>query len=65
MTSSASFEAGDHGAGMVALEELVRAKRAHPVGSVDELMNSDVFGSDDEVDEFVAAVREWRQADLG
>jgi hypothetical protein len=65
MTSSASFETGDHGAGMMALEELVRAKRAHPVGSVDELMSPDVFDSDDEVDEFVSAVREWRQADLG
>lgn len=56
---------GDHGARRVALEELVRAKRAHPVGSVDELMSPDAFDSDDEVDEFVAAVREWRQADLG
>ncbi len=65
MTSSLSFEAADHGAGKVALEELVRAKRAHPVQSVDDLMQPDVFGSDDEVDEFVAAVREWRQADLG
>ena len=65
MTSSPSFEAGDRGAGKMALEELVRAKRAHPVESVAELMEPDVFASDDEVDEFVAAVREWRQADLG
>jgi hypothetical protein len=65
VTSSVSFEAADHGAGKVALEDLVRAKRAHPVESVNDLMEPGVFGSDDEVDDFVAAVREWRQADLG
>jgi hypothetical protein len=64
MTSSDSFESADHGAGKVALEDLVRAKHAHPVESAD-LMAPDIFGSDDEVDEFIAAVREWRQADLG
>lgn len=65
MTSSASFETGDRGTASVSLEGLVRAKRARAVESVEELMGPDVFGSDDEVDEFVAAVREWRQADLG
>jgi nucleoside-diphosphate-sugar epimerase len=53
-----------HTAGKIALEDLVRAKHAHPVESAD-LMAPDVFGPDDEVDEFIAAVREWRQADLG
>lgn len=67
MTRNASFrfETGDRGAGLVSLEELVRAKRAHTVESVDELMQPGVFASDEEVDEFIAAVREWRQADLG
>lgn len=65
MTSSPSFESLGAGAGRVALEEVVRAKRARPVTSVEELMAPGLFASDDEVDEFVAAVREWRQADLG
>lgn len=46
-------------------EELVRAKRARPVTSVERLMAPGLFASDDEVHEFVAAVREWRQAELG
>ena len=65
MTSNPSFESRSGRTGGVTLEELVRAKRAYPVRSVEELMEPDVFTSDDEVDEFVAAVREWRQADLG
>lgn len=63
--SSAAFELGDHGGQKVALEDLIRGKRAQAIQSVDELMQPDVFDSDDEVDEFIAAVREWRQADLG
>lgn len=49
------------------MEELVRARRLRPVQSVEELTApaTGVFESDDEVDEFVATVREWRQADLG
>jgi hypothetical protein len=65
MTSNASFEAGAGGPRQVSLEELVRATRPGPVLSVDELMEPDVFESDDEVDEFIASVREWRRADLG
>lgn len=67
MTSSVPFESGAAGPRRVTLEELVRAKRLGPVRSVEELMASaaGVFDSDDEVDEFVSAVREWRQADLG
>jgi hypothetical protein len=60
MTSSAAPEANERRVGGVALEELVRAKRARPVRSVEELLEQDVFGSDDEVDEFVTTVREWR-----
>jgi hypothetical protein len=64
MTSSAGFQADDTRVRRMTLEELVRAKRPQPVRSMDELMGQDVFESDDEVDEFVASVREWRQADL-
>jgi hypothetical protein len=65
MTSIPSFESRPDRTKKVTLEELVRAKRAEPVQSVEELMEPDVFTTDDEVDEFVSAVREWRQADLG
>lgn len=67
MTSSVPFESGVAGPRRATLEELVRAKRLGPVRSVEELTApaTGVFESDDEVDEFVAAVREWRQADLG
>jgi hypothetical protein len=47
------------------LEEIIRAKRPHPLRSVEELMAHDVFESDDEVDEFIAFYREQRQASLG
>lgn len=43
------------------LEEILRAK--HPEGAfsvADMLKRSPGFESDDEIDEFVAAVREWR-----
>jgi hypothetical protein len=65
MMSSALFESEAGGAGRVTLEELVRAKRLGPLQAVEELMEPGVFGSDDEVDEFIASVREWRRSDLG
>ncbi|ACU69762.1 conserved hypothetical protein [Catenulispora acidiphila DSM 44928] len=49
----------------VTLEQIIRAKRPRPLRSVDELMAPDVFPSDDEVDEFVQAYHEERQANLG
>jgi len=67
MSSSVPVEPGGVGPRRASLEELIRSKRSRPVASVEELMaqGEGVFDSDDEVDEFVAAVREWRQADLG
>lgn len=47
------------------LEQLIRAKRPQPLKSVDDLMAPDVFPSDEEVDEFVQAYHEERQASLG
>lgn len=47
------------------LEEIIRAKRPEPLRSVDDLMAPDVFPSEDEVDEFVQAYHEDRQASLG
>lgn len=47
------------------LEEVIRAKRPRPLRSVDDLMAPDVFPSQEEVDEFVQAYHEDRQANLG
>ena len=46
------------------LEALIRAKRAQPLKSVEEFMEPGVFDSDEEVDEFITAVREWRNASI-
>lgn len=64
MTRSGGFDTSGVPGGRVDLEKLIRAKRPEPVRSVEELLAPGVFADDDEVDEFVAAVREWRQADL-
>ena len=44
--------------------ELIAEKRAKPVEAADEWQIEGVFDSDEEVDEFNAAVREWRNASL-
>lgn len=44
--------------------ELIAEKHAKPVEDTDEWRIGGVFDSDDEVDEFNAAVREWRDASL-
>jgi hypothetical protein len=47
------------------LEEILRAK--HPEGSftvADMLKSSPGFESDEEIDEFIVAVREWRNESL-
>ena len=46
------------------IEELIRAKGARPIESADELYVPGVFSSDEEVDEFNEAVREWRNASV-
>jgi len=48
----------------ISLEEIIRAKRTVPLRSVDELMAADVFPSEEELDQFVTAYREDRQASL-
>ena len=44
--------------------ELIAAKGAKPIEATDEWRIEGVFGSDEEVDEFNATVREWRDASL-
>jgi len=46
------------------IDALLRAKDARPIESADELLIEGVFPSDEEVDEFNRAVREWRDASL-
>ncbi len=67
MSSSVPVEPGGVGPRRASLEALIRSKRPRPVASVEELMaeGEGVFDSDDEVDEFVTAVREWRRRELG
>ena len=47
------------------LEEIIRAKRPEPLRSVEDLMASGVFESDEEVDEFIDFYRQQRQASIG
>ena len=46
------------------IDALLRSKHARPIESEDDLLIEGVFPSDDEVDEFNRAVREWRDASL-
>lgn len=47
----------------VSLRELARRQGVKPVESADDLA-ADVFDSDEELDEFLAAVAEWRRAEF-
>ena len=52
------------GEDLVPLDELIRrTPGAHPIRSVDEL-RCDAFGTDEELDEFLAFVAQSRHADL-
>ncbi|MEO3862456.1 hypothetical protein ABGB08_46890 [Acrocarpospora sp. B8E8] len=46
-------------------EELVRAKRARPIESLDDLAAPDVFESDEELEQFLAFTYAERRAHLG
>jgi hypothetical protein len=64
MSTSAERPEHAQAADLTPLEELIRqTPGAHPIGSVDEL-RCDAFGSDEELDEFLAFVTESRHADL-
>jgi hypothetical protein len=64
MSTSAEPQRPAGGEDLIPLEELIRrTPGAHPIGSVDEL-RSDVFETDEELDEFLAFVTESRHADL-
>ena len=45
------------------LRELARRQGVRPVCSADDLAADGAFDSDEELDEFLAALAEWRRAD--
>ena len=45
------------------LRELARRQGVRPVCSADDLAADGAFESDEELDEFLAALAEWRRAD--
>jgi hypothetical protein len=49
----------------VSLREMARRQGVRPVESADDLAADGVFDSDEELDEFLAAVAAWRHSDLG
>lgn len=65
MTSSNAEHLPEWGtAEHVPVEELLRRQGIRPIESVDELACTDLFESDDELDEFIAFVRAFRHAGL-
>jgi hypothetical protein len=49
----------------VTLREQARRQGVRPVESAEDLAADGVFDSDEELDEFLAAVTAWRHSDLG
>jgi hypothetical protein len=62
VTSKPEHEAASAARSKVSLDELLRGVR--PLTSVDELADPAIFASDEELDEFLVAVRADRDADL-
>ncbi len=59
VVSVANFAEPDHGSYSAELDEQVRRKGVRPVVSADEL-RADIFGSDAELDEFLADLKTYR-----
>ncbi len=49
----------------VSLDELARRKGVRPVTSLEDMQEDGVFGSDEELDEFLRYVQAARRSDLG
>jgi hypothetical protein len=47
----------------VTLRELAQRQGVRPIRSADDLAADGAFESDEELDEFLAALAEWRRAD--
>lgn len=66
MTSGAeSGRDSSSGGGRVSLDELARRKGVRPVASLEEIREDGVFGSDEELGEFLQYVQVARHSDLG
>ncbi|MGH3500975.1 MAG: hypothetical protein ACRDQA_08785 [Nocardioidaceae bacterium] len=64
MTTSSAEGMPQPRRGPVPLDELARRKGVRPFQSVEDMAQDGVFESDEELDAFLAHVRESRQADL-
>ena len=62
--SVADFAEPDRGSYAAELEEQARRKGVHPITSVDEL-RADVFESDEELEEFLTDLVQFRHEHLG
>ena len=62
--SVADFAEPDHGSYAAELEEQARRKGVHPITSVDEL-RADVFESDEELEEFLTDLVQFRHEHMG
>jgi len=63
-TNKADYEVQPPDRGTVSVEELARRQGVHPIESVEEMARPDLFGSDEELEEFLAHVYAARHADL-
>ena len=62
--SVADFAEPDRGSYAAELDEQARRKGVHPISSVDEL-RADVFESDEELEEFLADLAQFRHEHMG
>jgi len=62
--SVADFAEPDRGSYAAELEEQARRKGVHPITSVDEL-RADVFESDEELEEFLTDLVQFRHEHMG
>jgi hypothetical protein len=66
MTSGAeSVRDPSSSGGRVSLDELARRKGVRPVASLEEMREDGVFGSDEELEQFLEYVQAARHSDLG
>ena len=62
--SVADFAEPDRGSYAAELDEQARRKGVHPIASVDEL-RANVFESDEELEEFLADLAQFRHEHMG
>ena len=62
-TSSADYPSGPPERSSESIDELMRRKHVRPIESPDDLAQDGVFGTDEELDAFLAHVHATRHAD--